>query len=369
MATLANANICGHTVCRGGTTEDNTSLGYLTLRSTNAANSRNTAFGCSALQNTGLSHCCNTAIGSLALCNNTTGQQNTAVGSYAGRAITSAYQEVAIGFRSLCSNSTGHKQVAIGACTNVASTTGTKSIAIGFLADTYNAACSIAIGAYAGAAGNRAVAIGNNAGAVDNNATAIGACSLAWTYSTSIGKGATTNAECSISIGYNTCSDFSNTIQIGCSVNNGYGDGTIAFGNSTNNVCNCIYTNWTYCSDINEKSNIQPLAYDFGLPLIKKLRPVKFNWDVREQYVEKCGFEFGQKDGTLAQEKEDYGLVAQELEQALNELNIRFDGLRKNDKRYHITETALLAPLVKSIQQLSAKLDSIKERITTLEIA
>ena len=138
-------------------------------------------------------------------------------------------------------------------------------------------------------------------------------------------------------------------------------------GNTSNNLYNCVYAVWTYCSDRNEKTNIQSLPYNFGLPFIKKLRPVKFNWDIREKYVEKCGFEFGQKDGTLVQEKENYGLIAQELEQVLQELNLRFDGLTKNDKRYHLASTNLLAPLVKSIQQLSTKLDAIKERLTTLE--
>ena len=142
---------------------------------------------------------------------------------------------------------------------------------------------------------------------------------------------------------------------------------TIIMGNLGHTVCNCIYGGWTYCSDFNEKTNIQTLSYNFGLPFIKKLRPVKFNWDIREKYVKKCGFEFGQKDGTLVEDRENYGFIAQEIETAINELNLRFDELTKDNKRYKLASTGLIAPIVKSIQQLSVKLDAIKERLTTLE--
>lgn len=369
MASLANASICGHTVCRGGTVEGNASLGYLTLRSTNAANQFNAGFGAFALSSTSLSHCCNTGVGYLALCANTSGQQNTGVGAYAGRAITTAYQNVAIGFKALCANSTGHKQVAIGANASIGSTSGTKSIAVGAFSSTGNAACAIAIGAYAQSTGTRSVAIGYGANAYGTQAVAIGNNSNANSCSTSIGASSSATGICAIAIGYSAKAQEDNQITIGYQALNNYGANAIMFGTTSNNVCNCIYVNWTYCSDQNEKTNIQSLAYDFGLPLVKKLRPVKFNWDIREKYVQKCSFEWGQKDDTLIQKEEEYGLIAQELEQALNELNLRFDGLKVRTKRYHITETELIAPLVKSIQQLSNKLDSIKERITILENA
>jgi len=368
MATLANLCIGNPNirVNRGGTAEGTLGFGYYALRSTNGANARNTAFG-TALINTGVSHCYNTAIGFLAGCANTSGQQNTSVGHYAGRAITTPYQNNAFGFKALCSQTTGCRQIAIGACA-MYNGNGNASIGIGFKARTNDANCSIAIGTYAQANGNRSVSIGYGAITDNSDNVLIGYnAQSGGSNSVAIGYRAITVGNCSIAIGVNTKTSYDNQISIGSNFNNTYSANTITMGNFNNNICNCIYVDWTYVSDRNEKTNIQPLPYNFGLPFIKKLRPVKFNWDIREKYVKKCGFEFGQRDGTLAQEKEHYGLIAQELEQVLQELNLRFDGLTKNDKRYHLASTNLLAPLVKSIQQLSAKLDAIKERLTTLE--
>jgi hypothetical protein len=304
----------------------------------------------------------------LAGCGNTSGQQNTSVGHYAGRAITTPYQNSAFGFKALCAHTTGCRQIAIGAFAMANSTTGNSSIAIGINAGTYDATNSIAIGSGAIASQNRSVSIGLNANVAGENSVAIGASSVSnLSNSVAIGYRAKTYGCCSIAIGHSVKTYCDNQISIGSNYNNYCCAGTIIMGNQFHTVCNCIYVDWSYCSDRNEKTNIQPLPYNFGLPFIKKLRPVKFNWDIREKYVEKCGFEFGQKDGTLAQEKENYGLIAQELEQVLQELNLRFDGLTKNDKRYHLASTNLLAPLVKSIQQLSTKLEAIKERLTTLE--
>jgi len=367
MATLASLSIYNNRICRGGSTEGALGFGACALQSTNGGNIKNHAFA-NALQSPSLSSCYNTAIGVLAGCGNTSGQQNTSVGHYAGRAITTPYQNSAFGFKALCAHTTGCRQIAIGACAMINSTTGNSSIAIGVNADTYNATNSIAIGKGAIASQNRGVAIGLNANVGGENSVAIGAKSISNSAnSVAIGYKARTDGCCSIAIGFNTRTYHDNQISIGSNYYNNCCAGTIIMGNLSHNVYNCIYVDWTYCSDRNEKTNIQSLPYNFGLPFIKKLRPVKFNWDIREKYVEKCGFEFGQKDGTLAQEKENYGLIAQELEQVLQELNLRFDGLTKNDKRYRLASTNLLAPLVKSIQQLSVKLEAIKERLTTLE--
>ena len=369
MATLANLCIGNSStrVNRGGVTEGTLGFGYQALRSTNGGNTKNMAFG-TALIAYNLSSCYNTAIGHLAGCGNTSGQQNTSVGHYAGRAITTPYQNSAFGFKALCAHTTGCRQIAIGFGAMAQSTTGNSSIAIGVNAETYNTTNSIAIGQGAIAQGNRSVSIGLNAFSTGDDNVAIGASSnIGAANSVAIGYRAKTAGCCSIAIGCNTSTCYDNQISIGRGFTNYYCAGTITMGNGNNNVYNCIYVDWTYCSDRNEKTNIQTLPYNFGLPFIKKLRPVKFNWDIREKYVEKCGFEFGQKDGTLVQEKENYGLIAQELEQVLQELNLRFDGLTKNNKRYRLASTNLLAPLVKSIQQLSTKLDAIKERLTTLE--
>ena len=73
-----------------------------------------------------------------------------------------------------------------------------------------------------------------------------------------------------------------------------------------------------------------------GLALIKKLRPVAFNWDHRDTYVRECKYTYGEKDGNLAGTKEHYGLIAQELKSTLDELDVRFDGLGHDLSLIHI---------------------------------
>ena len=100
-----------------------------------------------------------------------------------------------------------------------------------------------------------------------------------------------------------------------------------------------------------------------GLALIKKLRPVSFNWDHRDTYVRECKYEYGEKDGTLAGTKEHYGLIAQELKATLDELEIRFDGLGHDDEKdaYRLTYEELIAPIIKAIQELKEEQDRIND--------
>jgi hypothetical protein len=100
-----------------------------------------------------------------------------------------------------------------------------------------------------------------------------------------------------------------------------------------------------------------------GLALIKKLRPVSFKWDHRDTYVTECKYTYGEKDGTLVSTKEHYGLIAQELKSTLDELNIKFDGLGHDDEKdaYRLTYEELIAPIIKSIQELIEENDKIKE--------
>jgi hypothetical protein len=137
------------------------------------------------------------------------------------------------------------------------------------------------------------------------------------------------------------------------------------WGASTNNVYNCVWVAWTNVSDCRDKANIQPLSRNLGLPFIKKLNPVSFNWDTRQSYVDKCDFEYGEKDGTLVGERKEYGIIAQDVRKALDELEEQFDGLKYNAEQdaYRFTYEALIAPLIKSVQELSERLEIIEEKL------
>jgi hypothetical protein len=166
-------------------------------------------------------------------------------------------------------------------------------------------------------------------------------------------------AQASITAGVN------NTIAVGCSACTSATTGHSVWGNSGNNVCNCVYVAWSTVSDCRDKINVQTLPSKLGLDLITKLRPVSFSWDHRDTYVRECSYEYGEKDGTLAGTKEHYGLIAQELKQTLDDLNVKFDGLGHDDEKdaYRLTYEELIAPIIKAIQELDQRLTIVEEKV------
>lgn len=125
------------------------------------------------------------------------------------------------------------------------------------------------------------------------------------------------------------------------------------------------YTSWSDVSDIRDKTEISLLDDNLGINFIRKLRPVKYKMDHRISYVNKCGFEWGQKDGTLKRKKTDYGFIAQEIDNIKKELNIIFDAVTFNDisDSWSIRSLELLSPIVKSIQYLNNELDMIENKL------
>ena len=135
-----------------------------------------------------------------------------------------------------------------------------------------------------------------------------------------------------------------------------------------------IATGWSNVSDQRDKTNIKSLSPNLGLPFIKKLNPVTFNWDKRSKYVEKCGFEWGQRDGSLVESEEQYGFIAQEMEEALNELNVKFEALGKQKSEhnpnvdvYDLRYLELISPMVQSLKDLIEDLENTEARLEVLK--
>ncbi len=261
----------------------------------------------------------NTGVGVAALRDNT-GSSNTAVGNYSMRCNSSGNNNASLGNSAMRANTTGGCNTAVGDIALEFNTTGTRNTALGryALGKSTTGSCNIAVGWY---------------------------------------------AQCSI------CAGINNTIVIGASAQTSSTTGHTVWGNTLNNVCNCIYTAWSTVSDCRDKTNVKSLGSKYGLALIKKLRPVAFNWDHRDTYVRQCKYEYGQKDGNLASVKEHYGLIAQELKSAIDELDVRFDGLGHDDEKdaYRLTYEELIAPIIKAIQELVAENEEIKGRLEILE--
>lgn len=116
---------------------------------------------------------------------------------------------------------------------------------------------------------------------------------------------------------------------------------------------------WTYTSDMRLKDNITTLDDAHGLDAIRKLRPVTYTW----------------KDIHQKEKGTQIGFIAQEVEKIFPEA-IKTAGDQKIDlgggKKETITQTksmsgtTLISPLVRAVQQLADKLDSLFESLGKL---
>lgn len=105
-----------------------------------------------------------------------------------------------------------------------------------------------------------------------------------------------------------------------------------------------LYVNNTMAtSDKNLKRNIKDIG--FGVDFINKLRPVEYE--------------------LLNNPEKHYGIIAQELDKTAQDLGIKFDGCKKvkteqGKEVYVMNYTDLIAPLIKSVQELTAEVNKLK---------
>lgn len=273
----------------------------------------NAAAGFCAFYGSG-GRCRSVAVGQRALRSATSGRDNVMLGSFAGDGHSSSVQTVMIGVNAgRCNNN--DNGLGIGVDALCAGGFGTENTAIGFRAQRYGSGVkNISIGSYA---------------------------------NTNI------NLNFTLAIGRNTC--------VGSSYH-------MIWGGPNNSRCNCVWGGWSYFSDARDKTDVETLNSNLGLNFIRRLRPVKYNWDNRHLYVEKCGYEFGTKDGTLTDDKEHYGVIAQELRQTLNEIGEEFGGLLHNEQEdsYRVRYAEFIAPLTKAIQELDQRTQALKLKVGLL---
>jgi hypothetical protein len=277
------------------------------------------------------------------------GDSNQAIGSLTMRCSGNRYSSVAIGCGALFSSTAGRDVIAIGSGAFYSATDNVQSVAIGF-----EAAC--------GDNSSNTTAVGNYSlmAATCSENTALGSCIAI-----------NSNNDCAGSTVMGFCASnqdtFCRSVVIGAqaAVSGNY---HISWGSSSNNVCNCVWANWSYFSDARDKECIQSLTDNSGIELISRMRPVSFNLDSRDKYVKRCGYEFGVKDGTLANEKKSYGFIAQEVKETMDELNIDFSGVGYTESQdtYQITPAEFISPLTKAIQNLDIRTQNLKTKVGIL---
>jgi len=246
----------------------------------------------------------NAAFGFTTLGSNTTGERNAGAGNSALQANTSGSFNTAFGEQSLLANNTGSFNSAFGAICLSSNTSAGRNTSVGY-------------------------------GALSANTTG--------SSNTSIGFFA----------GEPNTTGSNNTFIGNSSVNTAGGvtaSNTIVLGNSAITTLRCQTPTISGLSDVRDKSNIEDIP--IGIEFINDLRPVKFTWNQRD----------GMRVGLT-----DAGFIAQESLDVVNKYNSDWMGLVDHQNLDHLEMSPgkLIPVLVKAIQQLSAKVDSLEAQLAS----
>ena len=128
-------------------------------------------------------------------------------------------------------------------------------------------------------------------------------------------------------------------------------DNSFDIGSSSQRFKRVYATNGSIqTSDRNQKNTI--IESDLGLDFVNKLKPVSYKWN--------------EDDG-----KTHYGLIVQDVEETLIDIGKTVSDfgavLKENDSPMGLGYSELISPLIKAVQELTAKNDALEARIKTLE--
>jgi trimeric autotransporter adhesin len=158
-----------------------------------------------------------------------------------------------------------------------------------------------------------------------------------------------TNVSC---LGYSTTVTASNQVQLGNS--------------STTTYC---YGSVQDRSDLRDKTDVQDTK--LGLDFINQLRPVQFRWDYRDDYNKSdnsVDFNNLVHDGSKKRNRLHCGLIAQEVKQVMKDIDQDWAGLQwhafngEGKDCFTIGYQELFGPMIKAIQELTARVDALEHR-------
>ncbi|MBI3502148.1 MAG: tail fiber domain-containing protein [Bacteroidetes bacterium] len=328
----------------------------------------------------------------------TTGGSNLFCGDLAGYNNSSASGNSFLGHNAGNGNTTGAQNTALGLAAGYYNQTGSNNTCVGYGAGfgdatTFNNSNNAFLGYKAG---YPITTGGSNAGlgfesefkitsGTGNSAVGYGSLLNVTTsnYNTAIGinAGLTCNADSNVFVG--AYADANVSTLTNCAA---FGYGTTAaasdkfyFGNSA--VIECRAKAWTATSDGRFKFNVKEEVK--GLDFIKKLRPVTYQMDTKalDAFVNQNKPQQKDSLGNLINNlpQGDYsksmsvihsGFIAQEVEKATNESGYKCSIVSTpgsaNDP-YGLNYGEIVVPLVKAVQELSKKQDSLETVIATLK--
>ena len=327
--------------------DDNTKISL----SNNDAGASNTIFGYSAGAAIASGGDNNSFFGKAAGNDVTTGDSNTAVGSVALSLLSS---------NSFCT--------AVGASA-LFSTTGTANTAVGASAGTYisSGAYNTYVGTSAGlGASGASLATGDNNTAIGYSAgVTLITSAHSNTFVGSLAGNTTTTGVANTIVGYNCeAQDATATKQIIIGVSlNGTADDAVFIGDDGDHI-RCDWgtdATWDKVSDERKKnvSGDSPL----GLEFINELRTVAFTYKAPCDYPKE--WTSYNADKTEPRNKEEqHGMLAQDVKKALDNAGVdTFSGWSEDpDGCQRIGTSAFVYPLIKAIQELSAKVAALENK-------
>jgi hypothetical protein len=258
---------------------------------------------------------------------NLVGSQNTFIGTETGSANLDGMMNSFLGRRAGFSNTNGNENTFIGAYAGQSNTEGLHNSFLGVTTGSANTLGSenTFLGAHAGyfnVLGSYNTFVGNFAGEANS----------AGNYNTFLGfeadaaNGNLTNA---VAIGYGAIANASNSITLG--------------NTSITSIGGQV--SWGTFSDARLKTNVQKST--LGLNFIKSLQPVTYEYKAE-----------GQKGIQYT------GLIAQDVEKILNELNLSFSGLvrptNKNDY-YSIRYGDFVIPLITAVKEQQLQIEKLEK--------
>ena len=276
----------------------------------------------------------NTASGYVSLYSNTTGFSNTANGAQSLYSNTTGFSNTANGRSSLFSNTIGNNNTANGVSSLFSNTTGFQNTANG-----YQALLSNTTGRNNTA--NGGYSLGSNTTGFSN--TANGAASL---FRNTTGSNNTANGDNALSS--NTTGSNNTGLGYNAQVPNGDANNQIRLGDTLITSLSA-QVGLTITSDITLKENVSTTTIPLGLSFLNTLRPVEYT-----------------RKNDMGGKKE-FGFIAQELEQSLINNNYAGAGMVSTDNLgiKSVRYNDLFSPIVKSIQELDAKLNILSSATNT----
>ena len=339
-----------------------------------------------------------------------TGTGNICIGQGAGYVLTSADKNVIIGYESGIGQTTADSNVLIGYLAGRNITTGSSNVFIGESSGGESASNSLAGGGNVGvgrnslrqadgdmekntAIGFAVLEDGNNNSVLRNTGVGYAALNVAGTggavcdnnvaLGTNAGVAVTsgdanafigtycgdniTSGNYNTYLGYN-CEASAYSVDTEIAIGNGLTGGgteTVRIGISSDYIT-CDFgenATWGHSSDKRIKKDIEDNS--LGLEFVKKLRTVTFTKKAPSEYPK----EFEQYDENVTERKypnrKNYGFIAQEVKKAMDEVgHSEFPVWKENrDGMQELGEAELITPLVKAVQELSAKVEELESKL------